>query len=109
MCGGAQNVLNQGFLPRYILASFAMEAKKNISKNQCIVNWIDYLVMFCCQNADVLIKGQIISKWFFDVFDFLQKTNENKLTWGIIVVKSNSFVCFLEEIEDAKNHFEIIL
>ena len=43
MCGGAQNVLNQGFLPRYILASFAMEAKKNISKNQCIVNWIDYL------------------------------------------------------------------
>ena len=52
-------------------------------------------------------KGQIISKWFFGVFDFLQKTNENKSTWGIIVVKSNSFVRFLEEIEDTKNHFEI--
>ena len=23
-------------------------------------------------------KGQIISKWFFGVFDFLQKTNKNK-------------------------------
>ena len=55
-----------------------------------------------------MIKGQIISKWFFGVFDFLQKTNENKSTWGIIVVKSNSFVHFLEEIEDTKNHFEII-
>ena len=33
------------------------------------------------------IKGQIISKWLFGVFNFLQKTNENKLTWGFIVVK----------------------
>ena len=39
---------------------------------------------------------------FFGAFDFLQKTNENKLIWGIIVVKSNSFVPFLEEIEDIK-------
>ena len=53
-------------------------------------------------------KGQIISKWFFGFFGFLQKTNENKSTWGIIVVKSNSFVHFLEEIEDIKNPFEII-
>ena len=53
-------------------------------------------------------KGQIILKWFFGVFDFLQKTNKNKLTWGIIVVKSNSFVRFLEEIKDTKNHYEII-
>ena len=55
-----------------------------------------------------LAKGQIISKWFFDVFDFLQKTNENKSTWSIIVVKLNSFVRFLEEIEAIKNPFEII-
>ena len=34
--------------------------------------------------------------------------NENKSTWGIIVVKSNSFVLFLEEIEDIKNPLEII-
>ena len=56
-------------------------------------------------------KGQLISKWFFGVFNFLQKTNENnenKLTWGIIVVKSNSFVRFMEEIEEIKNPFEII-
>ena len=53
-------------------------------------------------------KGQIISKWFFGVFYFLQKTNENKSTWGVIVVKSNSFVRFLEEIKDIKNLFEII-
>jgi hypothetical protein len=41
-----------------------------------------------------LSKGQIILKWFFGVFDFLQKTNENKSTWGIIEIKSNSFVHF---------------
>ena len=52
-------------------------------------------------------KGQLISKWFFGVVDFLQKTNENKSTWGIIAVKSNSNVHFLEEIDDPKNHFEI--
>ena len=45
----------------------------------------------------------------FGVFGFLQKTNENKSNWGIIVVKANSFVrFFLEEIEDIKNPFEII-
>ena len=52
-------------------------------------------------------KGQIILKWFFGVFDFLQKTNKNKSIWGIIVVNSNSFICFLEEIEDIKTPFEI--
>ena len=55
----------------------------------------------------IAIKGQLISKWFFGVVDFLQKTNENKSTWGIIAVKSNSFIRFLEEIDDPKNHFEI--
>ena len=50
-------------------------------------------------------KGQLISKWFFWVVDFLQKTNENKSTWGIIVVKSNSFVHFLEEIDDPPKPF----
>ena len=50
-------------------------------------------------------KGQLISKWFFGVVDFLQKMNKNKSTWGIIVVKSNSFVHFLEEIDDPKKPF----
>ena len=34
---------------------------------------------------------------FFGVFNFFQKMNENKSTWGIIVVKSNLIVRFLEE------------
>ena len=32
-------------------------------------------------------KGQIISKCLFGAFNFLQKMNENKSTWGFIVVK----------------------
>ena len=56
-------------------------------------------------SASVKTKGQLISKWFFGVVDFLQKTNENKSTWGIIVVKLNSFVRFLEEIDDSKKPF----
>ena len=50
-------------------------------------------------------KGQLISKWFFGVVDFLQKTNKNKSIWGIIEVKSNLFVRFLKEIDDPKNPF----
>ena len=53
----------------------------------------------------VAIKGQLISKWFFGAIDFLQKTNENKSTFDIIVVKSNSFVRFLVEIDDPKKPF----
>ena len=49
-----------------------------------------------------LAKGQLISKWFFGVIDFLQETNENMSTWGIIIVKLNSLVPFLEEIDDQK-------
>ena len=66
-------------------------------------NWA-ILSSYYCSN---IVKGQIMSKWLFGVFDFLQKTNENKSTWGIIVVKSNLFLRFLEEIDDPKNHFEI--
>ena len=44
----------------------------------------------------------------FGVFNFFQKTNENKSTWGIIVVKSNSFVRFLEETSVWKNHFDFV-
>ena len=43
-------------------------------------------------------KGQLISKRLFGVFKFFQTRNENKSTWGIIVVKSNSFVRFLGEL-----------
>ena len=54
-----------------------------------------------CQNTKLLLiftiiykhihmlvaKGQIISKFLFGVFNFLQKTNKNMLTWDFIVVK----------------------
>ena len=42
----------------------------------------------------VLTKGQLISKFLFGVINFFQKTNKNKSTWVIIVVKSNFFVRF---------------
>ena len=57
-------------------------------------------------NASIL--GQLISKCLFGVFNFFQKTNENKSTTGTIVVKSNSFVRFLEETSAWKNHFDFV-
>ena len=48
------------------------------------------------QGCNGLGKGQLISKCLFGVFNFFQKMNENKSTCDIIV-KSNSFVHFLEE------------
>ena len=50
----------------------------------------------------------MISKGFLMSSISSKKTTENKSTWSIIVVKSNSFVRFLEEIEEIKNLFEII-
>ena len=48
-------------------------------------------------------KGQLISKWFFGVVDFLQKMNKNKS-----LTSKNEFIClFLEEIDDPKNRLEI--
>ena len=52
-------------------------------------------------------KGQLISKCLFGVFKIFQNTNENKSTWGIIVVKANFFVRFLEELRIPKSSFEI--
>ena len=52
-------------------------------------------------------KGHLISKCLFGVFKFFQKTNKNKSTWGIIVAKSNFFICFLEELRIPKSPFEI--
>ena len=61
------------------------------------------------ETAKVLqTKGQLISKCLFGAFNFFQKTNENRSTWGIIVIKSNSFIRFLEETSALKNHFEFV-
>ena len=60
--------------------------------------------IFCQHNEDMIIdKGS-----FFCVFNFFQKTNENKSTWGIIVVKSILFVLFLEESSAWKNHYDFV-
>ena len=56
----------------------------------------------------VQAKGQLISKCLFGVFNFFQKMNKNKSTWGIIVVKSNSFIHFLEETSAWKNNFDFV-
>ena len=53
------------------------------------------------------LKGQLISKCLFGVFNLSQNMNENKSTWGITVEKSNFFVCFLGELKIPKRHFEI--
>ena len=58
-----------------------------------MIEWDDFLN----------ISGQLISK----CLQFSQKTNENNSTWDIIVVGSNFFVSFLEEIRIPKSPFEI--
>ena len=68
-----------------------------------------YYVYFLGCFAVMPPKGQKISKFLFGVFSFLQKTNETKSTWGIMVVKSNSFVRFLEETLSWKKLFRICL
>ena len=45
-----------------------------------------------------------MSVWYFE---FFQNTNENNWIWGIIVVKWNFFVHFLEEFKTSKRHSEI--
>ena len=51
--------------------------------------------------------GQLISKWFFGVIDFLQKTNERIRLYHYDTSDRLVFVRFWGEIDDPKNHFEI--
>ena len=68
------------------------------------VNWL--LGSIWCIHH--LSKGPLISKYLIGVFNFFQKMNENKLTWGITVVKSNLFVHFLEEMSSWKKYFDSV-
>ena len=53
------------------------------------------------------IKGQLISKLFFGILNFLQKTNQNKWTWGIISSKVELVWSFFDKSMTPKNHFQI--
>ena len=55
---------------------------------------------------NILLKGQLISKCLFVVFNFFQKTTENKSTWGTTVLKLNLFI--LEETSAWKNQFDFV-
>ena len=57
------------------------------------------------ESSMVWLKGQIISKWFFDVFDFLQKTNKGIRLYYYDTSSRLVFVRFLEENEDTKKPF----
>ena len=59
-----------------------------------------------CRIVEVPAKGQLISKWFFCVFDFFQKAKEHDLRYHSSKVE---FVClFLEETSTWKNHFDFV-
>ena len=51
------------------------------------------------------VKGQLISKWFFGVIDFLQKMNERIRLYYYDTSGRLVFVRFLEEIDDPKKPF----
>ena len=57
---------------------------------------------FFCSN------GHLISKCLFSVLNFFQKMNENRSTWGIIAVKSNSFVSFWKKCWIEKNKVDFV-
>ena len=73
--------------------------------NVGIPSWQKLCLFYKIKGAWKSVTSKSCSTRFFGVVNFLQKTDENKST--IIVVKSNSLVRFLEEIDDPKNHFEI--
>ena len=55
--------------------------------------------IFMFDKLNFTIKGQIISRWFFGVFDFLQKTNERIRLYYYDTSSWLVLVRFLEEIK----------
>ena len=74
----------------------------NLFIHFCLTEVIYSLVHNFC-----LFKGHLISKCLYGVFKFFKKTNKNKSTWGVIVVKLKNFIRFLEELRTPKSPFEI--
>ena len=89
--------------------------KRKVHPNDSFFSWYSIAPRGIWRGADMLLafydikpsKGQLILKCLFDVFNFSQKTNKNKSTWGIIVVKLNFFIHFLGGLRIPKIPFEI--
>ena len=74
----------------------------------CMYHWRRNKLFLVKPTKNYPSKGHLIWKCLFGVFKFFQNMNENKSTWGIIVVKSIFFVrFFLEELRIPKSPFEI--
>ena len=71
------------------------------SQNRCSSFWIRPFIIS-------ITKGRIISKWFFECLRFPPRNEQKQVELRYHLVKLNSFVRFLEEVKDTKNHFEII-
>ena len=55
-------------------------------------------------------RSNSFERFFLGVFNFLQKTNKNKSTWGFReVLRYDLFVCFLEETSNWKKSFWLFL
>ena len=57
------------------------------------------------QETSFIAKGQLISKWFFGVFDFLKKKNERIRLYYYDTSGRLVSDHFLEEIDDPKKPF----
>ena len=89
-----------GSLKSSLKSGSATKGKFLAWTGQChLLTWCSKQEKRLCCLPRHLLK---LSKW---VVDFLQKTNKNKSIWGIIVVKLNSFVHFLEEIDGPQKPF----
>ena len=91
------SISQYSFLPINIYSE--RSCKHSLKKTKWTLKAYNFFIVVFIDLRRCLLttKGQLILNWFFGVVNFLQKMNENKSTWGIIVVKSNSFVHFLEE------------
>ena len=94
--------------------SHYIEVAQGSVSSRVIHNWLWISSLFWAKKVNKriykryfrqLFKGQIISKWFFGVFNFLQKTNKGI---RLYYYETSSWLVFnhlLEEIEDTKKPF----
>ena len=65
-------------------------------------------VLWCSfQNLNLVLKGQLILKCLFGIFNSPKKTNEWIRLYYYGAASCTIFVCFLGELKTPKRHFEI--